>query len=168
MEQLLNDFSPGLFFMQAIILVVLILLMKKFAWKPILDSLDKREGDIKEAIEAAQQAREEMAQLSANNERLIQEAKEEQARILKDAQATANTLIADAKDKATAEVQVVKDKASASIEAEKNAAMAQIKTLTADLSISIAEKILRNELNDRASQDALIDKYISEADLTKA
>ena len=168
MEQLLNDFSPGLFFMQAIILVVLILLMKKFAWKPILDSLDKREGDIKEAIEAAQQAREEMAQLSANNERLIQEAKEEQARILKDAQATANALIAEAKDKATAEVQVVKDKASASIEAEKNAAMAQIKTLTAELSISIAEKILRNELKDKASQDALIDKYIAEADLTKA
>ena len=98
MEQLLHDFSPGLFFIQALILVVLIVLMRKFAWKPILDSLDERETEIKSAIEAAQQAREEMAQLSSDNERLIQEAKEEQSRILKEAQATANNVIAEAKE----------------------------------------------------------------------
>ena len=168
MEQLLNDFSPGLFFMQAVILLVLILLMKKFAWKPILDSLDAREGEIKDAIESAKKARDEMAQMSANNERLIQEAKEEQARILKEAQVTANNFIAEAKDKALLEVASIKDKATASIEAEKAAAMAEIKALTASLSVSIAERILRVELNDKAAHDTLIDKYISEADILKA
>jgi F-type H+-transporting ATPase subunit b len=168
MEQLWNDFSPGLFFMQAIILLILIFLLAKFAWKPILNSLDERESEIKDAIESAKQAREEMAQLSANNERLIQEAKEEQARILKEAQATANAVIAEAKDKAVLEMAAVKEKATASIAAEKSAAMAEIKVLTANLSVSIAEKILRNELKDKAAQDSLIDKYISEADILKA
>lgn len=168
MEQLLNDFSPGLFFMQAVILLVLILLMKKFAWKPILDSLDARESEIKEAIESAKKAREEMAQLSANNERLIQEAKEEQSRILKEAQATANAFIADAKDKASLEVIAIKDKATAAINAEKATAMAEIKALTATLSVSIAERILRDELKDKAAHDTLIDKYITEADILKA
>jgi F-type H+-transporting ATPase subunit b len=168
MEQLINDFSPGLFFMQAIILLVLIFLLAKFAWKPILNSLDEREGEIRDAIESAKKARDEMAQLSADNERLIQEAKEEQARILKEAQVHANGIISEAKDKASVEVSAMKEKASAAIESEKNAAMAEIKALTANLSVSIAEKILRNELKDKASQEALIDKYISEADLTKA
>jgi len=151
--------------MQALILIVLIVLMRKFAWKPILDSLDERETEIKSAIEAAQEARDEMAQLSANNERLIQEAKEEQSRILKDAQATADSVIAVAKDQATAEVTKIKEKATASIESEKNAAMAEIKSLTAQLSVSVAEKILREELKDKNSHDQLIDKYISESDL---
>ena len=166
MEQLLHDFSPGLFCMQAFILLVLIVLMRKFAWKPILDSLDERETDIKTAIESAQQAREEMAQLSANNERLIQEAKEEQTRILKEAQATANNVIAEAKEQATVEVTAIKNNATASIEAEKHAAMAEIKMLTAQLSVSVAEKILRQELKDKSTQEELIEKYISESDLT--
>jgi F-type H+-transporting ATPase subunit b len=168
MEQLLHDFSPGLFFMQAIILLVLILLMRKFAWKPILDSLDQREGEIKDAIASAKKAREEMAQLSADNERLIQDAKEEQARILKEAQVVANNIVTEAKDKAALEVTAMKDRASLAIESEKNAAMAEIKSLTANLSVAIAEIILRNELNDKAAQDTLIDKYIAEAGLTKA
>ncbi len=168
MEQLLNDFSPGLFLMQAIILLVLILLMKKFAWKPILDSLDARETEIKDAIESAKKAREEMAQLSANNERLIQEAKEEQSRILKEAQSVANAFISEAKDKAALEVAAIKDKATAAIASEKTAAMAEIKALTANLSISIAERILRSELSSKAAHDSLIDKYISEADILKA
>jgi F-type H+-transporting ATPase subunit b len=139
--------------------------MKKFAWKPILDSLDERETEIKSAIEAAQQAREEMAQLSSDNERLIQEAKEAQSRILKEAQATANNVIAEAKDQATKEVTAIKENATATIEAEKNAAMAELRTLTAELSVSVAEKILREELKDKSAHDQLIDKYISESDL---
>lgn len=157
--------SIGLLFWTTLAFVILLFLLKKFAWKPILGALDEREKSISEALNAAEQAREDMAQLSANNERLIQEAKEEQSRILKEAQATANTVIAEAKEQATVEVTKIKDKATASIEAEKNAAMAEIKSLTAQISISVAEKILREELKDQSAHEQLIDKYISESDL---
>ena len=167
METLINDFSPGLFLMQAIILLGIIFLLRKFAWKPILDSLDDRESEIKNAIESAQKAREEMAQLSADNERLINEAKEEQARILKEAQATANNIVNEAKDKAVIEVTALKDKAAAAIASDKKAALADIKKLSAELSLTIAEKVLRGELNNKSAQESLVEKYISEVDLTK-
>ena len=156
----------GLLFWTSLTFIILLLLLAKFAWKPILGALKEREQSISDALNSAEKAREEMAQLSADNERLIQDAKEEQARILKEAQVTANTIVADAKDKATSEMAVIKDKATQSIEQEKKAAMAEIKALTAELSVNIAEKILRNELKDKSAQEALVEQYIKESDLT--
>ena len=156
----------GLLFWTSLTFIILLVLLAKFAWKPILGALKEREQSISDALNSAEKAREEMAQLSADNERLIQDAKEEQARILKEAQVTANTIVADAKDKATSEMAVIKDKATQSIEQEKKAAMAEIKALTAELSVNIAEKILRNELKDKSAQEALVEQYIKESDLT--
>src|SRR5690554_123055 len=85
METLLNDFSPGLFVMQTVLLIVLILLMVKFAWKPILNSLNEREEGIQGALDAAEKAKLEMANLQADNERLLQEARTERESMLKEA-----------------------------------------------------------------------------------
>lgn len=158
--------SIGLFFWTSLTFIILLILLAKFAWKPILGALKQREQSISEALNSAEKAREEMAQLSADNERLIQDAKEEQARILKEAQVTANKLITDAKDVATKEVSSIKEKATQAIDQEKKAAMADIKSLTAELSVGIAEKILRGELKDKSAQEALVERYIKESDLT--
>jgi len=84
--ELINDFSYGLFFWQAFVLIVLIILLRKFAWKPILDSLNKREQGIQEALESAENARKEMQSLQANNEQMMQEARAERDAMLKEAQ----------------------------------------------------------------------------------
>lgn len=166
MEQLLNDFSPGLFFMQAFILLVLIVLMKKFAWKPILEALDTREEDIKNAIEAAKKAKEELANLNAQNEQLLKEARAEKDALLQEASASAKSIIAEAKDKAKTEAQLEIDKATAAIASEKSAALATIRTEAVALSLQMAEKVLRGELSDKNAQEALLAKYVEEADLT--
>lgn len=160
--------SIGLIFWTSLAFIILLVLLAKFAWKPILGALSEREKSIEDALNSAEKAREEMAQLSADNERLINEAKEEQGRILKEAQAAANTIVNDAKDKAVVEVTALKEKAAESIAAEKKAALADIKKLSAELSLSIAEKVLRGELKDKSAQESLVEKYISEVDLTKA
>jgi len=160
--------SIGLIFWTSLTFLILLFLLAKFAWKPILKSLGEREQSISDALNQAEKAREELAQLSSDNERLLQEAKEEQSRILKDAQSAADSIISEAKDQALKEVASIKEKATLSIEQEKKAAMAEIKNLTAELSVGIAEKILREELKDKSAQDELIAKYLKEADLTNA
>lgn len=166
MDQLLNDFSPGLFFMQAFLLLVLIVLMKKFAWKPILDSLNEREEDIKNAIESAKQAKEEMEKLNSQNESLLQEARAERDKMLQEATANAKSIVAEAKDKARTEAQAEVDKATAAIASEKSAALAAIKGQAVALSLEMAEKVLRSELSNAKAQEELLAKYAEEADLT--
>ena len=119
MDQLLNDFSPGLFFMQAFILLVLIVLMKKFAWKPILDALDQREGEIKDAIEAANAAKIELEKVTSDKESLLKEARAERDQLLTKAQESAKSIVAEAKDAAKAQAQIELDKATAAIASEK-------------------------------------------------
>src|SRR5690554_7438947 len=103
METLLNDFSPGLFVMQTVLLIVLILLMVKFAWKPILNSLNEREEGIQGALDAAEKAKLEMANLQADNERLLQEARTEREAMLKEAREIKAKMISDAKEEASQE-----------------------------------------------------------------
>ena len=166
MEQLLNDFSPGLFFMQAFILLVLIVLMKKFAWKPILEALDTREEDIKNAIESAKKAKEEMTLLTAQNEQLLKDARAERDAMMQEATVNAKAIVTEAKDKARTEAQAEIDKATAAIATEKALALAAIRGQAVSLSIQMAEKVLRNELSDKNAQEALLAKYAQEADLT--
>lgn len=162
MEQLINDFSPGLFAMQAFILLVLIFLMRKFAWKPILDSLDSRETDIKEAIETAKQAKAEFKKLTEEKEEMLKEARVEKDTLLKEAQATSAKMIEEAKTAATEEGNKMIEKAKATIEGEKKAAIADMKSQSATLALEIAEKVIKSELSTGKAQNELLNKYLEE------
>ncbi|GAA3777336.1 F0F1 ATP synthase subunit B [Corallibacter vietnamensis] len=165
MDQLLNDFSPGLFFMQAIILLILIVLMRKFAWKPILNSLQDREDGIKNALQSAENAKLEMQNLQADNDRLLQEARLERETMLKEARDMKAKMIEDAKNEAQAEANKLVASAQASIEAEKKAAIAELKSQVAHLSIDIAEKVVREELSSKDKQMKLVESMLGEATL---
>ena len=155
MDKLIQDFSYGLFIWQVLVFVLLIFLLRKFAWKPILDAVNEREESIEGALKSAEKAREEMKSLQANNEAVLKEAREERERILKEAREMKNKMIAEAKDKTIAS-------AKAAIEAEKTAAIAELKNQAASLSIDVAEKILGQELSAENKQTAMIGKIIED------
>lgn len=165
MEKLINDFSIGLFFWMAVILVVLILLLVKFAWKPIMTSITEREEGIKNALASAEAARKEMHNLQADNQRILQEARAERDAMIKEAREIKEKMVADAKAEAQAEGAKMIEQAKASINAEKNAAMAELKTQVSGLSLEIAEKILKNELSNREAQTSLVEKMLGEVKL---
>jgi len=166
MEKLINDFSFGLFiYWQVVIFVGLIFLLKKFAWKPILDAVNEREQGIKNALESAESARNEMQNLQADNQRILQEARAERDAMLKDAREMKEKMVADAKNEAQEQGQKMIDQAKAAIESEKNAAMADLKSQVATLSLSIAEKILKDELSNKESQTKLVDQLLGDVKL---
>lgn len=165
MDKLINDFSFGLFFWQAIILLVLILLMVKFAWKPIMESITAREEGIKDALLAADNAKKEMQDLQASNERILQEARLERDTLLKEAREIKEKMIADAKEEAQVQGQKMIELAKASIEGEKNAAMAELKSQVSSLSLEIAEKLLKDELSNKDSQMKLVEKMLGDVKL---
>jgi F-type H+-transporting ATPase subunit b len=134
MEQLLNDFSPGLFAMQMVILLILLFLLAKFAWKPIISALNDREEGIQNALDAAEEAKNEMQNLQADNEKLLKEARAEREAMLKEAREMKNKMIEDAKEEAKAESSKLVAAAQASIESEKKAAIAELKSQVANLS----------------------------------
>ncbi len=165
MDKLINDFSFGLFFWQALILVVLLVLLRKFAWKPILDSLNNREEGIKNALESAEEARKEMQNLQADNERILNEARAERDGMLKEAKQLKENIIADAKTEAQAEADKIVTQAQATIASEKKAAIAELKNQVAGLSVEIAEKVVRNELADKKKQLDLVDSMLGDVTL---
>ncbi|APX98870.1 ATP synthase F0 subcomplex B subunit [Lacinutrix venerupis] len=165
MDQLLNDFSPGLFFMQIIILIILIVLMRAFAWKPILGALSTREEGIQNALDSAEKAKLEMQNLQADNQKLLNEARAEREAMLKEAREMKNTMIDDAKTEAEAQASAMIAQAQAAIESEKKAAMAELKSHVAGLSVDIAEKVVRQELSNKDKQLALVDSLLGEAKL---
>ena len=165
MDQLLNDFSPGLFFMQAIILIILILLMIKFAWKPILNSLQDREDGIKNALDSAEKAKLEMQNLQADNKKLLNEARAEREAMLKDARDMKAKMIEDAKEEAQTQANQIIEQAQAAIANEKKAATAEIKNLVSTLSIEIAEKVVREELSNKDKQLKLVASMLGDAKL---
>lgn len=165
MEKLINDFSFGLFIWQVVIFVGLIFLLKKFAWKPILDAVNEREQGIKNALESAENARNEMQNLQADNQRILQEARAERDAMLKDAREMKEKMVADAKSEAQEQGQKMIDQAKAAIESEKNAAMADLKAQVANLSLSIAEKVLKDELSNKESQTKLVEKMLGDVKL---
>lgn len=162
---LLEDFSPGLFFMQAILLIILIVLLGKFAWKPILSALDAREEGIANALAAAEQARLEMAKLEKSNEAAALEARAQRDAIMKDAREIKEKMIVDASTQAQEKADGIIAKAQEAIQAEKKAALADIKSQVATLSLEIAEKVTRKELSEKDAQLALIDKMLAEANI---
>ena len=162
---LLEDFSPGLFFMQAIILIILIVLLGKFAWKPILNALNDREEGLANALAAAENAKVEMAKLQASNEAAAQEARAQRDAIMKEAREIKEKMIVDAAATAQEKADKIIASAQEAILAEKKAALADIKSQVADLSVAIAEKVTRRELSEKDAQLALIDKMLAEANI---
>lgn len=165
MEKLVNDFSFGLFFWQALILLVLILLLVKFAWKPIMSSIVAREEGIAGALAAAEAARKEMQNLQADNERILQEARAERDAMMKEAREIKEKMIADAKHEAQLQGEKMIEQAKATINSEKNAAMAELKAQVSGLSLEIAEKILKQELSNDAAQTTLVEKMLEDVKL---
>ena len=166
MDQLLNDFSPGLFIIQTVLMLVVIFLMIKFAWKPILSALEERESGIQDALNAAQKAKEQVEAMNSDNDRLLKEARAEREEMLKEARSIKDKNIADAEEMAQAESQKIIDKAKSTIETEKKAALEDIKTEVAKLSIAVAEKLLQDELAKDQKQTAHIDAIIDEVKLS--
>ncbi|TRX40420.1 F0F1 ATP synthase subunit B [Flavobacterium restrictum] len=165
MDKLINDFSFGLFIWQILIFVGLIFLLKKFAWKPILDAVNDREEGIKNALESAENARKEMQNLQADNQRILQEARLERDNMLKDAREIKEKMVADAKTEAQAQGLKMIEQAKAAIESEKNAAMAELKLQVSTLSLSIAEKVLKDELSNKEAQTKLVEKMLGDVKL---
>ncbi len=165
MEKLINEFSIGLFFWQLVLFIGLVLLLKKFAWKPILEAVEKREEGIKDALDAAENAKAEMANLQADNQKLLQEARAERENMLKEARDIKNKMIEDAKGEAQQQANKLIEQAQAAIESEKKAAIAELKTQVANLSIEIAEKVIRGELSNKDKQEKLVESMLSESKL---
>lgn len=165
MEKLWEDFGFGLFFWQTIIFLGLIFLLKKFAWKPILDAVNEREEGIKNALLSAENAKKEMQNLQADNQRILQEARLERDTMLKEAREMKEKMIADSKNEAQAQGLKMIEQAKTAIEAEKNAALAELKSHVSNLSIEIAEKLLKDELTNKDSQMKLVEKMLGDAKL---
>ncbi len=165
MEKLIHDFSFGLFFWQAIILLVIIFLLGKFAWKPIINALEAREDGIADALAAADNAKREMQNLQASNEKLLAEARAERDAMLKEAREMKEKMISEAKNEAQAEGEKMIQQAKAAIDNEKSAAMADIKNHVSGLSIEIAEKLMKNQLGDAQAQNQLVESLLNDVKL---
>lgn len=157
--------ESGTIIWMVIIFGIVLFILKKFAWKPILNALKEREDLIENALNSAEEAKQEVAGLKADNERIIAEARRKKEAILKEAKELKDTIVAEAKNKAAAEAQKTIDQARQQIEAEKTAAINDIKQQVAELSISIAEKVIRKELSNKAEQDKMVDGLIDDIKL---
>ncbi len=160
-----NDFSIGLFAMQLTILILLLFLLAKFAWKPILNSLDEREEGIQNALDQAENARKEMQNLQADNEKMIKEARAERDAMMKEAREIKDSIIAEAKEEASEQATIMIENAKATIKQEQQAAIAELKKNVAELSIDIAQKVIRKELTSQDDQLKLVEGMLEEVTL---
>lgn len=160
MELLTPDI--GLFFWQVVVFTLVFIVLALFVWKPVAGALRAREHTIADALEAAEKAKAEMAQIKADNEYLLQEARIERDEILKKANELANQIKEEAKANTAGITEKMIADAKASIDAEKKNALAEVKNLVSTLSLEIAEKVLRNNLSDDKSQQELVTKFLAE------
>lgn len=152
----------GLIFWMTIAFGLLLWILAKFAWKPIMKGLKEREDTIDEALNEANKAREEMKELKFSNEQLLKEAKEERDAILRDARKVKESIIEESKEKANEEANRILENAKDSIQYEKLAAIHEMKNELASLSIEIAEKILKEELSSKEKHQKLIERLIND------
>ena len=155
----LADFSvikpdPGLLLWTTVIFLLFWFIMSRYAFKPIAESLKKREMDIQSSLDEAKRAREEMSNLKAENETLLAQAREERSAILKEAKEAKEDIITEAKERANAEYKRKVESAIQDIENQKMAAMIAIKNQAGQMAIEISEKLLRKELSNKADQEA--------------
>ena len=162
MEKLLGEFSLGLFFWQTLLFVALLLLLKKFAWKPILDAVNERETSIKDSLSAAKKARRDMEAVQADNKRILKEARAERDALLAEAKTASVQIVNQAKEDAKAVADKITAQAQETIQNEKIAAINELKGQVASLSIDIAEKVLQTELKDKTTQEQLVTQLVKE------
>jgi F-type H+-transporting ATPase subunit b len=154
--------SVGTVFWASIAFLLVLFILKKMAWGPIIASLKEREEGIANALNEAQRAREEMAKLQSSNEQLLRDAREERDALLKDARAVKDNIIGEARAKATEEATRLITAAKAEIENQKKAAITELKNQVATLSVDIAEKLVREKLTDADKQKALNESHIAQ------
>lgn len=157
--------AVGLIFWTTITFVLLLVLLGKFAWKPILNAIKTREKGIEDALASAESALKDMRELKSNNEKILAEARAERDNLLKEARDTKDAIIAEAKSKAQVDADRILSSAREQITNEKNAAVAELKNQVATLSIEIAEKILRSELSSDEKQKALVNNLMKDVNL---
>ena len=162
---LLENFSSGLFIIQSVVFIILLLVLRKFAWKPIMDAVNEREVTIVDSLNQAKLARQEVQNLKAENENIIREAKIERDNILKEAREIKERIVGEAKSIAQTEADKIIDQAKQSIQAEKSAAMADIKNQIGSLSVEIAETIKKQKLDNADAHNALVEKIINKSNL---
>ena len=165
MEKLISEFSLGLFVWQLLIFVGLIFLLRKFAWKPILDAVNDRETSIKDALTAAEEARVEMENLQSDNQRILKEARSEKEALLKEALTTKSEIINAAKEEAQQEAQKIIIQAQETIQNEKRVAVNELKHQVGYIAIDIAEKVLKKELESKEKQMQLVNQILEDTDL---
>ena len=157
--------SAGLIFWQLFGFLALLFILVKFAWKPMLASLAEREASIDGALKLAEQARNEMANLKAENEKLLQEARLERDVILSKAHEASLKMIEDAKSESSRQGALLIESAKAVIETEKKAALSEVKNQVALLTLEVTEKLLRKKLGDDKAQVELVDQFIKDLKL---
>ena len=165
MEKLISEFSLGLFFWQSAIFIGLLFLLKKFAWKPILDAVNERETSIRDALSSVEEARAEMEKLQSNNQQILNEAKAEKEALLKEARKTKSELISSAKEEAQKEAQKILSQAQEEIQNEKRTAVIELNRQVGSIAINIAEKVIQKELESKEKQIQLVDQLLKDTDL---
>lgn len=155
----------GLIFWMVISFGLIMLILKKFAWKPILNMLHEREASIQSALDSAEKAKEEMKALQSSNEKILADARNERDLLLKDAREIREKMISDAKGIATKEGERMLTIARENIQNEKMAAITELKNQVASLSIEIAEKILKSELSSDEKQKSLVNTLLKDVNL---
>ena len=151
----------GLLFWQVFTFLSVVFILSRFAWKPIMAGLKEREEGIESALSEAKKAKEEMAGLKADNERLLAEARKERDKMLQEAQQIAASIIQEAKDKAIKESDGMVKAAKDEIEVSKEAALAELKNYLASTSLHIAEKLVRKNLSNDAAQQELVKELLN-------
>ncbi|MCZ2357750.1 MAG: F0F1 ATP synthase subunit B [Bacteroidia bacterium] len=163
MELVLPQF--GLFFWTIVIFLIFFFILKKFAWGFILKAIQEREQSIETSLKAAEAARIEMEKLTANNEAILRQAQIERDAILREAKMAGEKIVTDAKDKAAKEAAILLERVKNQIQAEKMAALTDIKNQIGELSLKIAETILKNELADKSHHEKYIQSVVSDINL---
>ena len=163
----LVDFSvikpdAGLIFWTTLIFLLFWFLIGRFAFKPIANALRKREHDIQNALDQAAIAKEEMSKLKADNEKLLQEAREERTKILKEANDVKNEIINDAKTKAKVEADKIVTNARLEIENQKKAAINEVKNQVGSIALEIAEKVIKKDLSSDANQSSFVNQLVDD------
>ena len=159
------SFDPGLIIWTTIIFTLLLIVLKKFAWKPILNAVDQRNKSIAEALKSADKAKEEMELLHADNERILTEARAQRDALLKEAREIKNGIINEAKENANKEADKILNSAKEQIANEKMKAITELKNSVAILSIDIAERVLKRELKEKADQVQFVAGTLKSTDL---
>ncbi|TAF26657.1 MAG: ATP synthase F0 subunit B [Runella slithyformis] len=157
--------AVGLLFWMVLVFLILFVILRLSAWKPILNGLKERETQIQSALDLAEKTRNEMAKMQADNQKLLAEARLERDGILKAARDVADKTIAEAKDKAQIEGKKLVEDAREAINNERASVVAQMRKEMVTLSLEIAEKVLRKELSDKPAQEKLVSELVKDAHL---